>query len=373
MTDKEMMKLLARFKDAPELGGGFSDAASERVWDRISSDLGFRQTVQQPAYTWRDYAAYVVARFSRSFLRPLSVGVSAFVLTFSGWVLTVNAAFNSVPGDFLYPVKLATERVQLTLASTEQRARLHTEFASRRLDEVLEIASSSREGKDVRVREAINGFKSEIASASEELGNITSVEVATDVAIAVDRKVDEYEVVLAQSEITFEQSSVSVDEVITVVEATNQQVADVIISSHEATQEAETAEYLQTSFQDDLADIRDRQTLLNERLIKIEAVLAGAALPNEAAHVSTIEQIRLEIEPFAEHTTEAMNLFAAGGFRRVLEIVNEMKSTLVLVEEQTATMEIEISVAVSSLGAVELSSDAEVAPEDVSPTTPPSF
>ncbi len=70
---------------------------------------------------WRRRAALALASF-----------VVVFLLLSS--VVTVSAA--SVPGDFLYPVKRATEQVRLTLAPPQQRVELNLEFAGQRLLEL---------------------------------------------------------------------------------------------------------------------------------------------------------------------------------------------------------------------------------------------
>lgn len=59
-------------------------------------------------------------------------------------VLTLGlgtASARSVPGDFLYPLKLATERVTFALTtSTDRRAELHLSFADSRLEELVRTA-----------------------------------------------------------------------------------------------------------------------------------------------------------------------------------------------------------------------------------------
>jgi hypothetical protein len=353
MTEKELIKLFSTFKDAPELGGGFDDTATKRVWSRLASELGFSETMERPRYSFHDYAAYAAWRAAHVLLRPVTVGLSTFLLVFGGWVMTVNAAFDTVPGDFLYPVKRATERVQLSLANNEQRVRLHTEFASRRLDEVLEISQSSREGKDVRVREAVESFEAEVASAGVELEQITASQFAsaTDVleaAIAVDRKVNEYAAVLAQpeTESAMGQNQDQVADALSTVQETDEQVTEVIIASHEATQKEDTARYLKTAFKVDLFDIEDRRTLVFQRMRAVESAYDTVDLPQESEGLSTIKNVRAALlSGFDESMVEAMNLFAAGGFRRVLEIVNGHKNTLAAAEGALAIMEINITTA----------------------------
>ncbi len=69
-----------------------------------------------------------------------TVVVLALVLVLAGGGL-VTAAAGSMPDSFLYPVKLATEEVQLVLAPSQMdRARLYADFADRRVAEIVYMA-----------------------------------------------------------------------------------------------------------------------------------------------------------------------------------------------------------------------------------------
>jgi hypothetical protein len=70
--------------------------------------------------------------------RPIPrLATACFVVTAVLWVAT-SASARSVPGDLLYPLKLATERVTFVLASgPDRKAELRLTFADRRLDELV--------------------------------------------------------------------------------------------------------------------------------------------------------------------------------------------------------------------------------------------
>ena len=71
----------------------------------------------------------------------------ALVLVFAG-TGTVAASTDSVPGDTLYSVKMATEQVQWKLTfSQKAKARLQARFAERRAWEMAELARKGRTGQ----------------------------------------------------------------------------------------------------------------------------------------------------------------------------------------------------------------------------------
>ena len=91
---------------------------------------------------------------------------------------TVAAASNSAPGDTLYPVKLATENVQLALTFSDTgKANLEAKFASRRIDEMERIIDK---GNPDLINATIQRFenhlsKIETLSAKIKLGDVKNI------------------------------------------------------------------------------------------------------------------------------------------------------------------------------------------------------
>jgi hypothetical protein len=77
-------------------------------------------------------------------MRRLAVGIASVVFMFVLSGLGVSrVAAHSLPDSPLYPIKLATEQIQLVLApSAADRARLHIEFGQRRVAETRALAQS---------------------------------------------------------------------------------------------------------------------------------------------------------------------------------------------------------------------------------------
>jgi len=80
-------------------------------------------------------------------LAPITIAfILALTLIFGGTWGTVYAAQDSLPGDFLYSVKLAGENLHLTFtASPETKINLMTTYSDRRVEEALKLASLGKE------------------------------------------------------------------------------------------------------------------------------------------------------------------------------------------------------------------------------------
>lgn len=78
---------------------------------------------------------------------------------------TVVAAGNSMPGNPLYPVKLATEQVQLALTpSALNKAELYAKLADKRVAEIIYVANKGKPEQVERVAQRLNNYLVMIAS-----------------------------------------------------------------------------------------------------------------------------------------------------------------------------------------------------------------
>jgi hypothetical protein len=110
------------------------------------------------------------------------VGAFAFVVMIGGFTFAADAAN---PGDVLYPLDQAIERVQIRLSpSAEGRTKLYLNFASERLDEALALAEG---GKSDQVVVALQGYEENIRAAETILSeDITGKENDQLLAMMLD-------------------------------------------------------------------------------------------------------------------------------------------------------------------------------------------
>jgi len=128
--------------------------------DAIGTRLGVVKTVFRgaplPSMRWRLRWVAIVA------------GFVAFVSIVAG---LVAASSYSMPGDFLYPVKMRTEQVQLMLTPSERgKGELYIALAERRMHEITEM---SRKGETDLVAKLV-------PMVSQHLEEVRQVVVTTD-------------------------------------------------------------------------------------------------------------------------------------------------------------------------------------------------
>ena len=100
---------------------------------------------------------------------------------------TVAASSSSLPGDTLYPVKTATERVWLSMTfSDTARARLQAKFADRR---VAEMARMAERGNTERMEELAARFSAHLKKIEELAARIKAANPEDEAKIAALREI----------------------------------------------------------------------------------------------------------------------------------------------------------------------------------------
>jgi hypothetical protein len=258
MQDKALIKLLESMKDDSAMGGSFHFQSS---WERVAKDGGFTSNIEPAQYGFRDYLEFYVHQFTHAMLKPAAGIVAVFLFAITGWVSAANISENTLPGDDLYPVKLAVERAQLSLAfDAEQHASLQVEFASRRLLEMVEVAATHTGENSSVIEGAVERARSQVASIQEDLGGASSTELAK----AVGRNTAIYQSAVSTTSELPEAVQEEVEAVKEIIKETEEQAVEVVITAHELGQDEEAARELAS-------------TLLNE-LNRIELAYGDDAL-----------------------------------------------------------------------------------------------
>ncbi len=125
------------------------------------------------------------------FRAPTLALFSLFGVVTGGSLLSVSAAERSLPGDVLYPIKLAAEqtRILFTGGKTE-KVKLKAEFVGRRADEIQKIATTNVSKRQERLHEATEILKRDLDTVNVQLHEAAAQNSVADVALAA-RVVDQ--------------------------------------------------------------------------------------------------------------------------------------------------------------------------------------
>ncbi len=123
--------------------------------------------------------------------RPAMAMIMISIMTVGGWIVGVNASYDSLPGEVLYGVKIATEKTQVALATVSRdkvvETKLHLEFASRRSEETKKIVENNEgEDKAERAQKTVVKLKKSIESAKESAKEVNNTSLSEAVSVAKD-------------------------------------------------------------------------------------------------------------------------------------------------------------------------------------------
>lgn len=135
---------------------------------------------------------FVPREFAQMLRGPIMAVLSVFGLITGGSIAGVSAAERSVPGDFLYQVKLANEQTRLLFAKDKtDRVKLKATFLARRGQEIKDILSSDVNEKPERIKRATDLLKRDLDTVKTQMSEVTQSGTtlqAAEVAMVVDQQ-----------------------------------------------------------------------------------------------------------------------------------------------------------------------------------------
>ncbi len=197
MRKRDLLKQLHNLK---------SEIKPDADWKKSNREiLAFQIKAQtsdaiQNKIVWSNLLA---KKFMTAVYKPVGAMILIFGIALGGYVMTVGATKNSLPGDFLYPVKITSERMKINMANDEgEKANLEIEFAERRLEELKKVSEkaitddSQKENVKVslqKYQESINNVKNSLAKLEK-----TDTTAAVKVAKLIEEKTKDYVEIINQ-------------------------------------------------------------------------------------------------------------------------------------------------------------------------------
>lgn len=113
-------------------------------------------------------------KFWLPLFRPAVVALSIIIILGFGGLVTVKAALNSLPGDWLYPIKISLEKAQIKLVSDEtEKAELEARMTGRRAQELTEIvnqpSTTNSSAKEEKIGQAVQQIKLQLSTTQDQL------------------------------------------------------------------------------------------------------------------------------------------------------------------------------------------------------------
>ncbi len=188
MTEKELFQQLKSLKTS-EKAGALPKARGNLMYASLMAKVDMDSKLNKVSYLPK---LWFLRGFGlRNCFQYAAVTCLIFFVGIAGCLTTVSASFNSLPGDTLYQIKIATEKMQLVLAQDEaMKINLQTEFAGRRIEEMTKIVESDSVNKEEIMEKALSDFKSDFDDMSGSLEIFGNDETTTGTIKFIGQKID---------------------------------------------------------------------------------------------------------------------------------------------------------------------------------------
>ncbi|MBH41816.1 MAG: hypothetical protein CL685_03815 [Candidatus Magasanikbacteria bacterium] len=250
--------------------------------------------------------------------RPISSALHVAVIglficgtTLGGWAASASASSQSMPGDLLYSVKLATEKTHILAVSAtgnkKEETRLHLASAKKRSKELQKITDKPKLAEKV-----VADLKKSIASAEKTLQDINKEDETTAKEVAKDLTEETAGIAKRLKEITKDIAGTKVLISREVVEARKEVVETEIVAIEVLADEAK--DIVEDKIADIIKEVEETQELATEvsdEISDLGSILSATSTPavinenNESVEdVLETEDIEEDQDVTQEDTTQ---------------------------------------------------------------------
>jgi hypothetical protein len=381
---------------------------------QIKNTTETRNTRAGSTDMWNVMSLFLPQQMVFNVMRPVAILLVVSIVATSGWVASVDAAYNALPGDWLYPAKRAAEKTQLTVASVvgskKTETKLHVEFAKRRATETKQIVVSADPKKQEKVKETVVDLKKEMESVNkklEELKTVSPNSMSADAVKDLKQNTDSVKNTLQEVKESLQQSASSttkaadvamVSEAQNVIKETTVKAVEVIVAKHLEGDKTLSADEVKKEINNVLSDVsadaeKSKQTAESAKVIvdavknevkditaKVELTATTTmALTTQISAASTetntaVAQTKTASDNVDKKVNEATALLDKGDLSKVIEKVKE--ATDIVKEGEKASDKAVIAatsvvVPVAPLVAAPVVSTQTSVPQAVMPLTTP--
>jgi hypothetical protein len=310
-----------------------------------------RQSAAKPqsflVNSWFLAKSLVPGGFLRFVAQPVGVFAVLVLFAFCSGIFGVSASKGSLPGDFLYPVKLSSEKVKVGLTvKSEKKAVLHVEFAEERVKEIEAVAQKEKqlEKKKEKIQTAVAGLKEEMAEAQKTLDKVKETPKKAQEIVAAAKQVNEKTTAISEkieqkkSETDNQEIVKFLDSAIKAADAAGVKAVEVIVEKHEAGAVQLTQEEVKKTIEsigDKINKKQEEVKAVVEEVQEVSKTVSGNDVSANDANKSAGEQVAgqdiadklkvIKAKPIEadQKLSEAKNLLSQGDLSSALKKVKQ--------------------------------------------------
>lgn len=345
MNDKDLIQKLSQLKNIEAAGAPSKDfvASNREILMSQIKPASVSSSPVEKAGEASYYIEYFNNLFRQRILKP-AMATFVIVLMLLAYTATLSVASASLPGDAMYSVKTAKERVQMAFTfGDEDKVMLQMTFISRRSEELKKVAVSDDDSatKQENIEKTAKKIAQDIQVVKERLNKITiaSMDTANESVLAIAKEIDTKTLEVKQniiitSEILPADVQVEVSEelkkAIDTTESTGADALAVIITQYEGGKSELNNEEVASRVADRIKDAESGIVLVTIAVEGVATTTADILISLEdmsettaTSTIETLEDIKDKPQEAQDAIDEAKELLDLGDFASALEKITE--------------------------------------------------
>lgn len=336
MSSREWQRTLKRVRHATNQvapDSAWTNKMRETLLMQAADSLS-RERVSTSETARAFFQQFVPARFVEAMRGPALAVLSIIGFIAGGSIASVSAAEQSIPGDFLYPLKIVREQASIMLAKSKtDKLKLKTEFVGRRVEEMKTIAASNSPKKEERLKESVEVLKRDVNTVKEQLAdaNDGTIKEVAQAAHLVDQQTSQVVTALQDVKPSLSaESQETATEVQAVAVNTSVKAIQVLLENHANPEVSEVI-----SSEDLFKSVQVKVEGIEQSLTDATQKLVTQGLATTSSTTGTIMLVTTSTSMTATGTVKLIDLNAASSS---VEQINSAKQVLVqtrqLIQEQ---------------------------------------
>lgn len=258
---------------------------------------------------WQAVGIFIPNKIVYSVVRPLAVFVLVGTLATSGWIASVSATQNSLPGELGYSVKRATEKTQVAVASIisteEVEAQMHMDLASKRAKEIKQVVVENKNNSTKNAQVAMVDLEKSIQTAGEKIKNVgeTKPEKVLEVSKNVTEKTKEIKENLKNVEA--QNNEIDINNVQKITSEISIGAVELVVKKKEEGKVVVSEEEVKKLVSDQIDIISSDANIVQQ---KAEVVAGQMVIVESSQTTSTAEITTSGVSMVAENTVSAKSL-----------------------------------------------------------------
>lgn len=281
--------------------------------------------------------------------RPAMAALTLVIVLTGGSLMSVSAAEQSMPGDFLYGLKLATEQARLALTSTKgDKLKLKTEFTTRRIQELKQVATADKKSEKVtQVTEIIKRDMNTLKEQLTDVANEGPVAQAAEAAKLVDQKSNEVITALQETKDQLPpETKEKMTEAQSVAADTGVKALEVLVEKHQESKELVPAQEVAQAIQDHAKVVADATSAsapldLSSTMVSTSVIMTTSSTLSDLQTTSTAsttsESLPAMVDQAKSATTQAFAIQKAQDQLEISGIVSASGTVILPAETASGT------------------------------------